>query len=96
MHITMTMRFSINEWLVLLKGKMSIVIEHSWDLLLFHYGDLRFVHTEIVIFLKKFDCLLVCIIGSHNGQRNLNSLVTELLLIGQNIVNIIMHESLSC
>ena len=96
MHITMTMRFSINEWLVLLKGKMSIVIEHSWDLLLFHYGDLRFVHTEIVIFLKKFDCLLVCIIRSHNGQRNLNSLVTELLLIGQNIVNIIMHESLSC
>lgn len=92
----MTMRFGINEWLVLLKGKMSIIIEHSWDLLLFHYCNLFFVHTEIVIFLKKFDCLLVGIIRSHNGQRNFNSLVTELLLIGQNIVDVIMHESLSC
>lgn len=92
----MTMRFGINEWLVLLKGKMSIIIEHSGDLLLFHYGNLCFIHAKVIILLKKFDCLLIGIIGSHNGQRNLNSLVAELLLIGQNIVNVIMHESLSC
>jgi hypothetical protein len=35
----------------------------------------------------------MCIIGSHDRKWNLDCLVTELLLIGQDIVTVVVHES---
>jgi hypothetical protein len=93
MNITMTVRLGINQELILLECKMSAVVDHGWDLFLFHDGDLVFIHTKVIIFLKQLYSLSMGIIGSHDGKWNLDCLVTELVLIGQDIVAIVVHES---
>ncbi len=93
MYITVTVRLGIDQELILLECKMSAVVDHGGDFFLFHDGDLFFIHAKVIIFLKQLYSLSMGIIGSHDGKWNLDCIVTELLLIGQDIVAIVVHES---
>ena len=94
-YISMSMRFCLEKQFVRKKLEMGIIINESGHFLLSEQYDLIFFQSKEFIFMKKFNCFLMSVLGCHDRKRNRDSL-TVFYFIGFDVFTVVFKERFFC